>query len=412
MFDIETESKLFNIYITPGVIAEIAAQSKMFDRIKKVDKLELGGTAAKQRVLIKASQSARASSDSGYPAPKQSTPAETLIYLKRAMMFSMQFDGFALECALKEGAAMDPEEFEKQGLFMTVIDDLSRQLIGDGSSRLCQASALGSGIKILPVDSPYYAKATKFLKPGRIIDGYLVAAQEIVSGEIDTVDSDTQVTLKANASWSNDCWIMNEKVFVATEKAGTGEAMGLLGICSNLDPPYPNAANGLQQLPVGTYPDWKAVVKSNGGIKRPLSEDLIISAIDDIELGYITAMLITQKVRRVWVAYLRNFKEFGDKTMWGGWVGIPFYYDGKEIPMVPDKFVPDGHILGIDEDKLTLYVTKKNAEVTWEKQRDGSILQKVAGKNEYVAEGHIFLNMGVSVRKAFFKINDIDEPTA
>ena len=159
------------------------------------------------------------------------------------------------------------------------------------------------------------------------------------------------------------------------------------------------------------YPDWKAVVKSNGGVKRPLSEDLIISAIDDIELGKITVMLLTQKLRRVWLAYLRNFKSFNDKVMWGGWVGIPFYYDGKDIPMVVDKFIPDGHILGLDETSLTLHVTQKGAEVTWEKQRDGAILQKVAGKNEFVSEGHIFLNLGVSVRKAFFKINDLEEPT-
>jgi hypothetical protein len=411
MFDIVTEAKLFNEYITPGVIAQLQAQSKLWDRIKKSDKLELDGKVAKQKVRIANSQSARASNSSTYPTAAETTPEETLVYLKRAMMLSMQFDGFALESASKKGTQMDPESFEKEGLIETVVDDLSRQLMLDGSGHLCQANGLGSSSTTLTVNSPYYANATKFLKPGRVIDSYLSTSIEINSDKIVTVDSTTQVTLTTNASWTDDSWILNEDVYgTASEVAGKGEMMGLLGIVSASDPPTPNNTLGLQGLLVASYPDWKAISKTNGGVNRPLTEDLITSAIDDTELGEISVMLITQKLRRKWAELLREYKLTDSRTMWGGWSGMPFLYDGREIPMVVDKFVPDNMILGIDESKLTLYVTKKNAEITWEQGRDGSILQKVALKNEYVAEGHIFANLGTSVRKCHFLLDDLTEP--
>jgi hypothetical protein len=182
-----------------------------------------------------------------------------------------------------------------------------------------------------------------------------------------------------------------------------------MGIISASDPPTPNATAGLQGLLVTNYPDWAAISSSNGGTKRALTEDLIISVLDQIELGTIDVMLITQKLRRVWATIVKDYRLNTSDVMWGGFKGMPFYYDGRQIPMIVDKFVPDGTILGLDSSKLTLYSTK-GAEITWEQGRDKSILQKVANKNEYTAEGHIFANLGVSVRKAFFKICDLTEP--
>ena len=336
---------------------------------------------------------------------------ETVLFLKRAQMFTMKFDGFALESADGgKGAAMDPEEFEKKGLFVTIGDQLSRQIMGDGSGRLAQANGLGSTTATLVVDHPYYAKATKFLKKNKVIDIYDGASQEVNSIKIASVDSLVQVTLASTQTWSDDAWILDEDVFTTTELAGKGEMMGMMGIISDADPPYPNASAGLQGLLVASYPIWAANVFTNGGTLRPLGEDLLDQAFDADDVD-VNVMLITKKIRRVWASILRNYKDFPTKAMWGGWVGIPYYYDGREIPMVPDNFVPDGHILGINEDDVTIHTTGKNGEPTWEAARDGSILQKVPLKNEFVAEGHIFSNVGISQRNTFFKIDDIQEPS-
>lgn len=416
MYDTTTQAKAFKDYIAPGVVAEIKARSKIYERIQKSDKLILGGHTAKQKVLIRASQASRAGNSDAYPTPAESTPEEVTVVLKRAQMFSLQWSGFALEAAAKGGAVQDPVIFEKTGIVMTLRDDMSRQLLWDGSGRLCQAKGLGSTTATLVVDSPYLlTEPTKFLKNGRIIDAYDPAddSHDIDSIAILTKDSPTQVTLATTQSWADDSWIYNEDTWRKTEAVSLGEMMGLLGICSDADPP----TGALQGLDVAGYPEWKAAVKTSDSM-RPFSEDLLISALDEAsEWGDPTFALITKKIRRVYRAYLSGLKVFGDqsKIMWGGWVGLPFLYDGKEIPLVPDNFVPDGHIIGGDEKKLTIYLTsagKDGDEVTWEVGDSGKIMQKVAGYNRFTAEGHIFANMGVSVRASFFKIDKIEEPTA
>ena len=217
-------------------------------------------------------------------------------------------------------------------------------------------------------------------------------------------------------TWADDDAVYSEDAYSATEAVGKGEIMGILGIVRDTDPPLPNASAGLQGLPVATYGDWKAKVWANGGVARPFDEDLAVKALLYHERygTKITVMLITQGIFRLWKQHLEQFKIFGggSKVMWGGWDALPFYYAGKEIPMVADLFVPDGQIIALAEDEFTLHLTNKNW-ITWESGygAEGRILQKVASRNAYVAEGHIFGNMGVRSRAGSgFRITDIEEP--
>jgi len=95
--------------------------------------------------------------------------------------------------------------------------------------------------------------------------------------------------------------------------------------------------------------------------------------------------------------------------MWGGWSGLPFYYDGREIPVVSERFVPDGNALLLSNENLTMHVLNPSL-ITWEKGDASNILQKVANKNEYVAEGHFFGNLGTGLRPGFGRIEDLQEP--
>lgn len=413
MFDPTTQDKLFNEYITPGVQAEIKARSKLWDMIQKSDKVELGGLYARIKMLMAASQAAGARSDASYPSAQESTPAEGKVYLKRASMFTLKFDGMAMELAAKKGTPIAPEEFEKKGIFITVADDMSRQLWGDGSGWWAQANGAGSGATALILDHPRYANLKYFAKINRIIDGVTGSSKEIDSNKMTAFDESTQTATITADSWTDDAYIYNEDAYSATEGAGLGEMMGLDGIVRATDPPAPNASAGLQGLLVATYPEWKAHVKSNSGTDRELTEDLITAGLDDsMEYGDTSVLLCTLKIRRAWADLLTAYKTISNQEiLWGGWQGLPFLYDGKRIPMVPDRFCPDGRIYGIDEKQLVLFVTDKKAQVTWEKGfgANSAILQKVAGYNQYQAEGHIFANLGTYLRKAHVCWQDIDE---
>jgi len=413
LFDATTQEKLFVEFMTPGVQAEIKARSKLWDMLQKSDKVDLGGLYARIKMLMAASQAAGARSDASYPSAQESTPGEAKCYLKRACMFTLKFDGMALELAAKRGTPISPEEFEKKGIFITIADDMSRQMWGDGSGWWAQANGAGAPSTSLILNHPRYANLKFFAKVGRIIDGVTGGSKEIDSNKMTAFNETTQTATITSDSWTDDAYIYNEDAYSATEGAGLGEMMGLDGIIRTTDPPAPNDSAGLQGLTVASYPEWKANVKSNSGTDRELTEDLITSGLDDaMEYGNISVLLCTLKIRRAYADLLTAYKTItNQEILWGGWAGLPFVYDGKRIPVVPDRFCPDGRIYGLDESRLSIYCTDKKAQVAWEKGFGGgsAILQKVAGYNQYQAEGHIFANLGTDLRKAFFMIDDIDE---
>jgi len=413
MFDVETQSELFNEYVSDGVVSQIRALSKMFDQIKKDWKqVTVSGEFATQKLMMGASQSARAGTTSQYPTPAESDVGKTTVYIKRAQMFTLKFDGLALEAAEMNGTPISPIEFEKKGIWQTISNDMSRQLVGDGSGRICQANGAGVATQTLVIDSPDYANLKKFFRAKRVIDIYTAGGvKEVDSVEIESVDSGTQLTLKNPVSWSNNSWIYNEDVYTGSEGCGLGEMMGIGGIMSEDDPPLPNAAAGLQGLLVAGYPEWTSHVFDNGGVGRDLVEDLITEMLDDVEdYSQVDVMLTTKGIRRVWLSLLQSYKSLpNQKVFWGGWSGLPFYYDGREIPIVTEKFIPDGCMKAISNDSLIMHVLNPKI-VTWEKGDAQNILQKVSGKNEFQAEGHIFSNLATDLRKAFGDLRDLNEP--
>ncbi len=120
MFTIQEQEKLFNEFLGKGVLAEVSSLSKLWDRIKKSDKIEAHGLYAKQKMLTAGGTSTRASSNSSYPVAKSSTPGFHLVFMKRSQMFSMQFDGFSLELAAKAGALWTPGVREERPLHQSV----------------------------------------------------------------------------------------------------------------------------------------------------------------------------------------------------------------------------------------------------------------------------------------------------
>lgn len=418
MFDIETEYKIFNEIVSPGVVSEVRSISKLADKIKKsFDTIDAKGKYASQKMNFGGSQAYGARSNDYYPTPQEITPAEALLRVKRMEMFSLGFEGLSLELAQKQGCPIDPVAFEQDELIKGIGDDMSRQLMGDGSGKIADCNGLGSGTATLVIDSAYYKAvlASLFFKPKRVIDIYTPGStQKVNSIAISSVDSEFQLTLASVQTWADDDAVYSEDAHTATEAVGKGEVMGILGIVRDTDPPLPNASAGLQGLTVASYADWKAKVWANGGVARPFDEDLLVKALLYHERfgTKITVMLITQGIFRLWKQHLEAYKVISDKKMlWGGWDALPFYYAGKEIPMVADLFVPDGNIIGLAEDQFTLHLTNKNW-ITWESGFGAGqrILQKVAGRNAYVAEGHIFGNMGVKSRAGSgWRITDIEE---
>ena len=419
--NITDQEKLFNEFISKGVTNLIRKKSKIFDQVRKDwSKIDVEGLYAKQKLMLAGSESTGASSTPAYPTPQQSTPGQTIVYIKRAQMFSMGFDGFALEAAARRGAEMPPLDFEKEGLFIRMGDDLSRQLMGDGSARIAIAGA-GSGGQTMTVSNTYFAKATKFLRATRYFDVWTdadPATEELTAqGQVKSVDSDTTFKLEAAAeTWTDGSFLINKGVYIdGPEAAGEGEMMGLLGIIDDGDPPRPCDA-GLQGLPVASNAAWKAHVFDNpmgtGGTDRDIEEDLFIQVLDEVEdYATVDVILVSSGVYRSYYNLLLSYKTLpNQKKLWGGWTGLVFIYNGREIPVVSEKFVPDGYAFFISNKNLILHVMTPNM-IQWEKGLGGAgILKQVTGRHEYVAEGHMYMNLATGLRPGFGVLRDIAEP--
>jgi len=426
--NLDDQDELFNEFVTPEVEIQLKARSKIWDMIRKDWKhVDVEGLYAKQKVALEAPQSTGASYDDKYPESQIVDVNKVIVYVKRAEMFSLGFSGFALEAARRNGATMPPWELEHDLLFLTMSEDLSRQLMMDGSGRLCQLVTCGADPTTV-VKNGYYAEATKFLKKNRRLEvhtlGDAIGAGKAASSydgtlKVSSVTNDTTLELNANCSVSGDAddYYFNHKAYALTEGAGLGEMMGLMGIISDADPPQPNSALGLQGLAVAAYPEWKAKVDKNpvgvGGTDRALTEDLFIKMLNHVSSYADTdVILVSEGVYRSYYALLRDFVTLPNaKALWGGWDGLAFIYNGKKIPVVSDKFVPDGHALFISQKDLIIHVMTPGV-LTWEKGfgSGGGYLQKVADYNRYKAEGHIFANMGTHRRNSFGVIKDIAEP--
>jgi len=421
--NIDDQKELFNEFVTPEVEIQLRGRSKLWDMIRKDWKhTDVEGLYAKQKVALEAPQSTGASYDDKYPDSQIVDVNKVILYIKRAEMFSLGFSGFALEAARRDGVTMPPWELEHDLLFLTMSEDLSRQLMMDGSGRLCQLVTCGAD-PTTDVKNAFFADATKFLKKKRRLEVHtladIIGAGKAVSSYDGTLkvasvtDADT-FELNANCSVSGDVddYYFNHKAYAVAEGAGLGEMMGLMGIISDANPPQPNSTYGLQQLKVADYPEWVAKVDSNGGTPRDFEESLFIKMLNHISSFADTdVILVSEGVYNSYYKILRQFVSLPNaKALWGGWDGIAFIYNGKRIPMVSDKFVPDGCALFISQKDLIIHVMTPDI-LTWESGfgSGGGYLQKVADYNRYKAEGHIFANMGTHRRNAFGIIKDIKE---
>jgi len=287
----------------------------------------------------------------------------------------------------------------------------------DGSGRVAKAGA-GSGSTAMTITADYFAKATKFLRATRYVDIYTDADPVTLEGEeqIASVDSDTAVTLETSETWTSGSYLFNKNLYVdGPEAAGEGEMMGLLGIIDDGDPPRPCDA-GLQGLPVASNPAWKAQVFDNplgtGGTDRDIEEDLFIQVLDEVEqYATVDVILVSPGVFRSYYDLLISYKTLpNQKKLWGGWSGLVFIYNGREIPVVSDRFVPDGYAFFISNKNLILHVMTPNM-IQWERGLGGAgILKQVAGKHAYVAEGHMYMNLATGLRPGFGVLRDITEP--
>lgn len=298
------------------------------------------------------------------------------IYTMTNLAGRMQITGQAIEQSKTDrGAFARGLQRELDSLVDDFINDINRVMESDGTGQLCLANGAGAGTATLTVDTP----GSNFLLEDQVIVIGTAAAVRIAS-----VDSDTQVTLAALRTWSDNDVI---------KKDGASETDGLQSLVNNTGT-------------VGTISPtgnlwWQSYIKDGGAAA------ISLALVQDITSGvekrtnrkpdfYVSDFTQRDKVAALMVA-TQNF--VNTTELKGGFTtmtlnGLPWIADKDHTPQVVEA------------------ITKKhfnrfqNTPMGW-MDADGNILSRVTDKDAYEATFKLYWAFGVDNRRNHGKLKNI-----
>ena len=352
---------------------------------------------------------------------------------------SIRITGPAIEIAKGNAAAfVDGLADEIDDIYQSIIVDLNRQCHWDGWGQLGRLSAGAS----------YTGNATwagtfdddmgvRYFQEGQFVDFYVSAGDSLEGNTTATcaagcrvlsITPSTNVIIfetplasyltnhptasgftNTNAhSIASGCMAVKAGMRAASSWTSGGtptEITGLMGIYDD-----GTALSSFEGITVATYPKWKANIISNSGVKRELTLDLMINAVD------LTRMRSGMKVdkirmglgqRRKYANLLMPDVRFAPTVLKGGYETLTFSGGDGSIEMLidpvfqPNKicFEPNGII--------------KKYELTplgWG-NLDGSQLHQRASYDEWDAFLRIYTQLGCEQRNCLTMLSDLTEPS-
>lgn len=285
---------------------------------------------------------------------------------------------------------------EMNGLKNDLQKDQNRQVYGDGSGAIAVVATAATTQNYIDSATAQWAQLGMQVD---LIDGTTLGnANPTVKAsnrQITAINTSTnRITFDGAAVSSAVGDILVRTGSVNREWAGFGSIIKATGTFQNVDPTV--------------EPTWAAVVDSNAGVNRPLSEGLMILMADNIRAngGEVTAMFSNLGVRRAYFNLLSQQRRFTNTTEFeGGFRGLAFTTDKGDIPFVVDIDAPKNRIYFVNEKEITLY-----READWSfMDRDGSKWQRVIGYDAYEATMYQYSNLGTHRRNTHGLLADITE---
>lgn len=324
------------------------------------------------------------------PTPGQQGYAGARVPLKY-LYGGVRLSGQTFELAEKDyqsfASVLDQE---MTGLKDDVRKDQNRQVYGNSTGTICKVTA--DGANTITVDNPF------FLQLGMQID---VVDFTTIGNPSPTIKiSNRQITsIVGNVVTYNGAdgtLVAGDLVVrmgnVNREWSGLDSMLSATTVYEGIDP--------------ATEPTWKAVIDSNGGANRPLSEGLMILMADNIQQqgGNTTVILAGRGVRRAYYNLLVQQRQFTNTQEFsGGFKGLAFATDDGDIPVVVDNDCPNNRMYFLNEKEITLY-----RESDWSfMNRDGSQWQRVIGYDGYEAMLYQYSEIGCHRRNSQGLLTDI-----
>ena len=410
-------NKLFLEFIKPGLEQEFYINTTIYDRFKTNTEAIMGKYGV-LKLLTASAKSARPSNTSTFPTAKLSTYDEFIMYMKRGMYATLQFDGLAMAVGKGKGAVKDLVKAETESIMLYIPHKLNKQFWGDGSGRLAQLYAAIAGSVTGYVDGPWHGQDSSGLTPfsryladGMSVDiyssaGVLEAEDITISTIVEGASYDT-LTFAESVIASNNAYLFDHDTYASSEAAGTGVPMGLYGIIDSANQTVGiTALSAFQNIDRSTKTWAQAQVfnmdPAAGTTKTVITSKKILECIQKVERFGTVSVIISNDY--IWRAYYSILE--ADKTMpnepayWGGTSGLSFYGGkAKRIPFIWDEDCPDNRVYFIDDKRIQV-IAPSEGGMDWLPGTDGNILSRVQGKDEYAANLRWYYNMATNLPKA------------
>lgn len=235
-----------------------------------------------------------------------------------------------------------------------------------------------------------------------------------------TITTDPSVT-EAAGDFFTRYGAINETTTTAPK---LNEPWGLLAICVDVDPDdtmgvyggsygvTTNTYTTLGGLAVGTYTDWKGNV-IYAGTTSALFETPQALNIDDMEKAFDaaeergfdapTAAYTTYAIKRKYGGLIAADRRFGGTQMDldGGFKALSL----NGVPLIVDPDALPGMIFFVNEPTLTFY---QQTPISW-MDKDGAVLSRVSGYDQYEAIAYQYYQMGTSLRANQTVMVNIDQ---
>lgn len=289
---------------------------------------------------------------------------------------------------------------ELNGLRQTLAKDMNRQIYGTSVGTMATATGAGSTTTFVTTDAD-----AQYLEVGMIIDIYDTSAAGLMA------NAPFEITGLSSAG-GNTTATFTPAAGAATASGDTIhrfgsrnlETIGLRDIVSD--------TGTLYNINPATEPVWKAIVNSNGGTPRALSEGLMIKTADDVRKngGKTTAIFTTMGVRRAYFQLLVQQRRYqGTQKFTGGFEGLAFTTDWGDVPVICDWDCQAGRMYFLNEKELKIY-----REGDWSfMNRDGSNWQRKitsAGNfDAYQTMMFSYRQLGTHRRNSHALLSDIQE---
>ncbi len=304
----------------------------------------------------------------------------------------VRLSGQVIELAEKDYQAFSSAmDLEMNGLKGDIAKDTNRQFYGTtlGTMATTTATAAAAGNTVT-------VNTTKYLEVGMQIDVKVGATSgdRASNRQITAINTSTKVVTVDGAAFIATAGdILVRFGNYNREITGLAAIVTATGALFNVDP--------------AVVPTWAAVVDSNGGTNRPLSEGLMITMTDRVRTnGGLTSLILAGLgVRRAYFNLLSQQRRYPSTTNFeGGFTGLAFN-NGREIPMVDDIDVPDSTMYFLDEDKFRIY---QSGDWSW-MNRDGGTWKIVDGFDAYEAILYKYFELGTFQRNAHGVLTDLTE---